>query len=77
MGDFLVRGDILGVLLQVSDNGLDGEINAALSDSRMKGRFAELGGVVLPGSPADFGALIRDETEKWGKVIREAKIKVE
>jgi tripartite-type tricarboxylate transporter receptor subunit TctC len=56
---------------------LNGEINTALADAKMKARFAELGGIVLPGSPADFGMLIRDETEKWGKVIRAAKIKVE
>jgi hypothetical protein len=43
----------------------------------LKTRFADLGGMVLPGSPDDFGKLIRDETEKWGKVIREANIKVQ
>jgi hypothetical protein len=43
----------------------------------MKARFAELGGMVLPGSPGDFSKLIRDETEKWAKVIRSASIKVE
>jgi len=53
------------------------EINAALGDPRMKARFADVGGMVLPGSPADFGRLIRDETEKWAKVIRAAKIKLE
>jgi tripartite-type tricarboxylate transporter receptor subunit TctC len=51
------------------------EINAALADRKMKARFADLGGVPVPGSPADFGALIRDETEKWGRVIRAANIK--
>jgi len=56
---------------------LNTEVNAALADAKMKARFAELGGVVLPGSPADFGKLVRDETEKWGKVIRAANIKVE
>jgi len=56
---------------------LNREINAALGDPRMKARFAEIGGVVLPGSPADFGKLIGEETEKWGKVIRAAKIRVE
>jgi tripartite-type tricarboxylate transporter receptor subunit TctC len=53
------------------------EVNAALADSKIKARFADLGGVVLPGSPDQFGTLIRDETEKWGKVIRAANIKVE
>jgi len=56
---------------------LNHEINAALADAKMKARFAEIGGVVLPGSPSDFAALIRDETEKWGKVIRAANIRVE
>ncbi|MBX9841338.1 MAG: tripartite tricarboxylate transporter substrate binding protein [Xanthobacteraceae bacterium] len=54
---------------------LNGEINAALADPRMKARFAELGGMVLPGSPGDFGKLIGDETEKWAKVIRTANVK--
>ena len=49
---------------------LNKEINAALADTTMKSRIAELGGTVLPGSPADFGKLIADETEKWGKVIK-------
>ena len=43
----------------------------------MKARFADLGGTVLPGSPADFGKLLVDDTEKWGKVIRTANIKAE
>jgi tripartite-type tricarboxylate transporter receptor subunit TctC len=54
---------------------LNKEINAALSDSKIKARLADLGGTVLSGSPADFGRLIADETEKWGKVIRAANIK--
>ncbi len=54
---------------------LNTEINAALVDRKIDARFADLGGVPLPGSPADFGKLIRDETEKWGKVIRTANIK--
>jgi hypothetical protein len=40
----------------------------------MKARLSDLGGTVLPGSPADFGKLIAEETEKWGKVIRAANI---
>ena len=47
---------------------LNKEINAALADPKMKARLADLGGTVLAGSPADFGKLIADETEKWGKV---------
>ena len=54
---------------------LNKEVNAALDDPRMKARLADLGGTVLAGSPADFGRLIADETEKWGKVIRAANIK--
>ena len=50
-------------------------INAALAEPRMKTRLAELGGSVLAGSPADFGKLIADETEKWAKVIKFAGIK--
>ena len=56
---------------------LNSEINAALDDPKIKARFADLGSMVLPGSPADFGKLIADETEKWAKVIRAANIKVD
>jgi tripartite-type tricarboxylate transporter receptor subunit TctC len=52
------------------------EINAALGNLPMKARFADMGGIVLPGAPAEFGKLIRDETEKWAKVIRAANIKL-
>jgi tripartite-type tricarboxylate transporter receptor subunit TctC len=54
---------------------LNKEINAALADPTMKARFAALGVTVMPGSPADFGKLLVDETEKWGKVVRTANIK--
>ena len=43
----------------------------------MRAKFAELGGMVLAGSSADFGKLIADETEKWGKVVKFAGIKPE
>jgi len=56
---------------------LNKEVNNALADPRMKSRLADLGGTVLPGSPAEFGKLIAEETEKWGKVIRAANIKPE
>jgi tripartite-type tricarboxylate transporter receptor subunit TctC len=56
---------------------LNKEINAALADPKMKARLADLGGTPLLGSPADFGKLIAEETEKWGKVIRAANIKAE
>jgi tripartite-type tricarboxylate transporter receptor subunit TctC len=56
---------------------LNKEINVALADPKMKARLADLGGTVLPGTPADFGKFITAETEKWGKVIRAAGIKAE
>jgi tripartite-type tricarboxylate transporter receptor subunit TctC len=56
---------------------LNKEINAALADPKMKARIADVGGTVLPGSPAEFGKLIADETEKWGKVVEFAGIKPE
>jgi tripartite-type tricarboxylate transporter receptor subunit TctC len=52
-------------------------VNEGLTDPKLKGRFADLGGTTLPGTSADFGRLIADETEKWGKVIRMAHIKQE
>jgi tripartite-type tricarboxylate transporter receptor subunit TctC len=54
---------------------LNKEINAALGDPKIKARLGDLGGMPLTGSPADFGKLIADETEKWGKVVRAANIK--
>ena len=54
---------------------LNMEINAGLADSDIQARLASLDGTLLAGSPADFGRLIADETEKWGKVIRAANIK--
>jgi tripartite-type tricarboxylate transporter receptor subunit TctC len=56
---------------------LNTEINAVLADPEIKARVADLDGTVLVGSPADFGKLIAEETEKWGKVIRAANIKAE
>jgi tripartite-type tricarboxylate transporter receptor subunit TctC len=55
-------------------NKLNAETNAVLADPKMKARLAEVGGVVLAGSPGDLGQLISDETEKWAKVIRAANI---
>jgi hypothetical protein len=49
---------------------LNKEINAGLADLKIKARLAELAGPVLPGSPADFGRLVAEETEKWGKVVK-------
>ena len=49
---------------------LNEAINAGLADPKIKARLAELGGVPMPMSPAEFGKLIADDSEKWGKVIR-------
>jgi len=54
---------------------LNKAINAGLADPKMKARLADLGATTLAGSSADFGKLIADETEKWGRVIRTANIK--
>jgi tripartite-type tricarboxylate transporter receptor subunit TctC len=56
---------------------LNKEINAGLSDPKIKARLADLGGIMLPGSPANFGKLIVEEAEKWAKVVRAAGIKAE
>ena len=56
---------------------LSREINAGLADPKIKTQLADMGGMLLAGSPADFGRLIAEETEKWGKVIKFAGIKVE
>jgi tripartite-type tricarboxylate transporter receptor subunit TctC len=56
---------------------LNMEINAALADSKMKARLADFGGTPLVLSPADFGKLIIEETEKWARVIKAAGIKPE
>jgi tripartite-type tricarboxylate transporter receptor subunit TctC len=54
---------------------LNREINEILGHPKAKARFADLGGTALVGSPADFGKLIADETEKWGKVVKSVGIK--
>jgi tripartite-type tricarboxylate transporter receptor subunit TctC len=56
---------------------LNWEINTGLADPKFKARLADLSAAALPGSPADFGKRIADETEKWGKVIRAANIKAQ
>jgi tripartite-type tricarboxylate transporter receptor subunit TctC len=56
---------------------LNKEINTGLADAKLKARFADLGLTPLPGSPADFGKLVVDETEKWGKVVKFVGIKPE
>ena len=56
---------------------LNKQINAGLAEPALKARFADLGGTVITGSPADFAKLIADDTEKWAKVIKFANIKPE
>jgi tripartite-type tricarboxylate transporter receptor subunit TctC len=55
---------------------LNREINAALMDPKIRAQLANLSAVVLSGSPAEFGKLIAEDVEKWGKVIRAANIKL-
>jgi tripartite-type tricarboxylate transporter receptor subunit TctC len=54
---------------------LNKEVNAALADPKMKAKLADLGGLLIGGSPGAFGKLIVDETAKWAKVIKFAGIK--
>jgi hypothetical protein len=56
---------------------LNKELNAGLADSKVQARIVELGGTVLGGTPAEFGAIIAEATEKWGKVIKFAGIKAD
>jgi tripartite-type tricarboxylate transporter receptor subunit TctC len=58
-------------------NKLNKEVNAALAGPKIKARLADLGGTALTGSPADFGKLIVEETEKWGKVVKFAGVKAD
>ena len=58
-------------------DGLNAEIKAGLADPGLAARLAELGGTPMPGTPADLGRLVAEETEKWGRVIRAAGIRVE
>jgi len=56
---------------------LNQAVNAVLADPKLQARLAELGGELMPMTPAEFGELVAEETEKWGKVIRAANIKAE
>jgi tripartite-type tricarboxylate transporter receptor subunit TctC len=85
MSDFVPGYDVnnwfgLGMPSHTSPEVIDRlntAVNEGLENPGLKARFAGMGGTALPGSPADFGKLIADETEKWGKVIRTANIKPE
>ena len=66
----------VGTPAEVIDK-INSGINAGLADPAMRARLADLGGITIAGSPDDFGKLIANETEKWGKVIRAANIKPE
>jgi tripartite-type tricarboxylate transporter receptor subunit TctC len=56
---------------------LNKEVNAILADARLKARLADLGSIPTPMTPAEFGKLVADETEKWGKVVKAGNIKAE
>ena len=56
---------------------LNKEINAGLADPRIKARLAELGGIIISGSPQDFGKVVAEETEKWAKVIKTGGVALE
>ncbi len=56
---------------------LNKEINAGLADPKMKARLAELGGMLTPGTPEDFGKLVAGETDKWAKVIKTGGVTLE
>jgi tripartite-type tricarboxylate transporter receptor subunit TctC len=58
-------------------NKLNKAINAALADPSIQARLADLGGIVMSGTPADFGRVIVEETEKWAKVVKAAGVSVE
>ncbi len=62
-------GAPMGTPAEIVDK-LNKEINAGLADPRIKARLADMGGTALTGPPAEFGKLIADETEKWGKVVK-------
>jgi tripartite-type tricarboxylate transporter receptor subunit TctC len=56
---------------------LNNNISSVLADAKFDARVTELGGLVIPGSSADFGKLIAEETEKWGKVVKFAGLKAD
>jgi tripartite-type tricarboxylate transporter receptor subunit TctC len=62
--------------LEIVD-ALNRQINVVLGDARVKARLADLGAAVLAGTPADFGRMLADETEKWGRVVKASGAKPE
>ncbi len=56
---------------------LNKEINAGLADPKIKAKLAELGGMLISGSPADFGKVVAEETDKWAKVIKSGGVTLE
>ncbi len=54
---------------------LNREINTGVANPRMKARFADLGAAVLAGTPDEFGKVLAEETEKWGRVVKLAGLK--
>jgi tripartite-type tricarboxylate transporter receptor subunit TctC len=54
---------------------LNREIDAGLADPKMQASFTDMGGIVLGGSPKDFGTMLAAEVDKWGKVVKFAGIK--
>jgi tripartite-type tricarboxylate transporter receptor subunit TctC len=64
-----------GTPVEIVDR-LNKEINAGLADPTLKAKLANLGGMMMPGTPADFGKMLTAETDKWAKVIHEANIKL-
>jgi tripartite-type tricarboxylate transporter receptor subunit TctC len=85
LGDFVPGYEasaVTGIGVPANTSGdiidrLNGEINAAFADPTMKARLGDTGGTALAGSPADFGRIMAEETEKWAKVIVAANIKPE
>src|SRR5262249_40487976 len=73
-GDWLGVGAPRNTPAAIVDK-LNGEIAIGLADPKIKARFADLGGTALALTPAAFGKLLADETEKWAKVIRAAQVK--
>jgi tripartite-type tricarboxylate transporter receptor subunit TctC len=65
-----------GTPVEIVDR-LNKEVNAGLADPKIKAQIVDLGGTVLPGTPAAFGALIAEETEKWAKVVKFSGAKVD